>query len=125
MELVGIAMSSTTRYPDAALRFIEFFSNSKEAQDIIASTTSLPVITESKAAFIAQFPDKNLQAFFDAMQDQDISPTFKGSRQIGGILFGHLLQRTPLGATGTENIGIVLDDAARDVQAALAEAALQ
>jgi multiple sugar transport system substrate-binding protein len=125
MELVGIAVSSTTRHPEAALRFVEFFSNSKEAQDIIASTTSLPVITESKAAFIAQYPDKNLQAFFDAMQDQGISPTFKGSSQIGGILFGHLLQRTPLGAAGTEDVGIVLDDAARDVRTALAEAARQ
>jgi multiple sugar transport system substrate-binding protein len=125
MELVGIAVSSGTKSSESALRFVEFVSNSRDAQDIIASTTSLPVITESKAAFIAQYPERNLQAFFDAIQDQGISPTFKGSRQIGGILFGHLLQRTPLGATGTENVSIVLDDAARDVQAALAEAARQ
>jgi multiple sugar transport system substrate-binding protein len=123
MELVGIALSSTTRNPEAARRFIEFFSNSREAQDIVARTTSLPVITESKAVFLAQYPGKNLQAFFDAMQEQDITPTFKGSARIGGILYGHLLQRTALGANGAEDVGLVLDDAARDVRAALAEAA--
>jgi multiple sugar transport system substrate-binding protein len=125
MELVGIAMSSTTKYPDAALRFIEFFSNSKAAQDIVASTTSLPVINESKDVFLAQYPGKNLQAFFDAMQEQGIPPTFKGSRQIGGILYGHLQGRTALGAAGNEDVAVVLDDAASDVRAALAEAARQ
>jgi multiple sugar transport system substrate-binding protein len=125
MDLVGISMSYTTKYPEAALRFIEFFSNSKAAQDIIAGTTSLPVINDSKDVFLAQYPDKNLQAFFDAMQEQGIPPTFKGSSRIGSILYGHLRERTALGAAGNEDVAIVLDDAARDVQAALAEAARQ
>ncbi len=122
MEIVGVGVSAKTEHPAEALAFAAYVSNSDEAQAIIGGTSALPVTTAGKAVFLEQYPDKNLNAFFDAMAEQEIPPLIRGNNQIGGIWFDHLYGRTEIGASGgTEDVAVVLDDAAAEIAEMLAE----
>ncbi len=115
MEIVGVGISAKTKNADAAQRLAAYISNADEAQAIIGGTSALPVTEAGKTVFLAQYPTKNLTAFFDAMGTQEIPPMIKGANQVGGILYGELFGRTKLGASGEEDVALVLDEAAAEV----------
>lgn len=121
IEIVGVAMSATTEYSEAAQKLIEFISTSKAAQEIIGSTTAMPVTEEGKVVFLNQYPEKNLQIFFDAIDYQEAPVQIKGSNLIGDIVNPALNDRTAVGIVGTEDIATVLDEAAEEAQAAIDE----
>jgi multiple sugar transport system substrate-binding protein len=110
MEVVGIAVSKTTKFTEAAKQFATFYSSSKEAQEIIGTGASLPVTKEGKEVFLKQIPDKNLNVFFEAMENQKPSPRLKKGRQMGSMINKALSDRTQIGASGTEDPGKVLEE---------------
>lgn len=121
MEVVGVSISATTEHPEEAKKFAEFVSNSKEAQEIIGGTTALPVTQEGKEVFLQQFPDKNLQAFFDAAAYEKAPVTMKGANLANGILWNAIYDRTAVGNVAAEDVQTVLDEAAAEAQAVLDE----
>lgn len=121
MEVVGVSVSATTEHPEEAKKFAEFVSTSKEAQEIIGGTTALPVTEEGKEVFLQQFPDKNLQAFFDAATYEKAPVTMKGANLANGILNSAIYDRTGVGNVADEDVKTVLDEAAAEAQAVLDE----
>jgi ABC-type sugar transport system, periplasmic component len=121
MEIVGVGISAKTANAEAAQRLAAYISNADDAQAIVGGTSALPVIEAGKTVFLAQYPEKNLNAFFDAMSTQEIPPMIKGGNQVGGILYGQLFDRTKLGASGEEDVALVLDEAASEVAEMLSD----
>ncbi len=120
-EIVGLAMSATTEYPEEAQQFIEYVSTSATAQEIIGGTSAMPVTEEGKVAFLDQYPDKNLEAFFDAFLYDTAPAQVKGYNQIGGIVNDALNDRTEIGITGHEDVETVLNEAAAEAQEVIDE----
>ncbi|MFB9279381.1 ABC transporter substrate-binding protein [Cohnella cellulosilytica] len=110
MEIVGIAVSKTTKHAEAAKQFASFVSSSSEAQKIIGGGAALPVTKEGKEVFLNQFPDKNLNEFFAAMEYSKPQPRLKKGRQMGSLINKALADRTLIGATGQEDPSVVLDE---------------
>lgn len=121
MEVVGVSISAATEHPEEAARFAAFVSTSKEAQEIIGGTTAMPVTEDGKAVFLQQYPDKNLQAFFDAAEYESAPATIKGASLVNGILNSAIYDRTAVGTVADEDIQTVLDEAAIEAQAVLDE----
>lgn|GEM_PF-922378 len=121
MEIVGLAMGKDTEHPEAVQAFIEFISTSKEAQEIVGSSSALPVTEDGKEAFLNQYPDKNLQAFFDAMSYQEVPNQIKGADSVVNTVENALKDRTAIG-TGTEDVATVLKEAEIEAQELLDEA---
>lgn len=121
MEVVGVSVSATTEHPEEAALFAEFVSTSREAQEVIGSTTALPVTEDGKAVFLQQYPDKNLQAFFDAAAYETAPATIKGASLVNGVLNSAIYDRTAVGTVADEDIQTVLNEAAAEAQAVLDE----
>jgi len=121
MEVVGVAMSNTTEHKEEAMELIKFISTAKAAQEIIGGTSACPVTEDGKVAFLAQYPDKNMQLFFDAMQTQTIQPIVKGASSVINTLYSAIYDRTKLGG-GDEDVSVVLDEVAEEATALLKEA---
>ncbi len=121
MEVVGVSISATTEHPEEAAAFAEFVSTAKEAQEVIGGTTAMPVTEDGKAVFLRQYPDKNLQAFFDAAAYESAPVTVKGESLASGVLNSAIYDRTAVGTVADEDIQTVLDEAAAEAQAVLDE----
>lgn len=122
MEIVGVALSKTSKNQEAANKLITFISQSKEAQEIIGSTSALPVTEDGKKVFLQQYPEKNMQAFFDAMDYENAPAAVKGASQINGDINSALADRTKIGMAGDENVSTVLDEVAAEEQKIIDEA---
>jgi len=119
MEIVGVGISKTTKELDAARKLVQFISASKNAQDIYATTGALPVINDSKEVFLNQFPDKNLEEFFNAMSYEVPQPRLKQTAKFADTLYRTLRNRTAVG-TGNEDPAKVLDDVVIELNKILA-----
>lgn len=110
MEIVGLAVSKESKNQEAATLFAQFVSNSDEAQKIIATGSNLPVTNAGKDVFLAQFPDKNLNAFFEAMEHQTPQVSLKQAARFNDTFYKAIYDRTALGASGSEDPSKVLDE---------------
>jgi len=119
MEIVGVGISKTTKELDAARKLVQFISTTKNAQDIYATTGALPVINDSKEVFLNQFPDKNLEEFFNAMSYEIPQPRLKQTAKFADTLYRTLRNRTAVG-TGNEDPVKVLDDVVIELNKILA-----
>ncbi|WP_369374051.1 extracellular solute-binding protein [Promicromonospora sp. Populi] len=109
---LGISASASDEEAEAAQTFVDFMSTAPAAQDLLTTSESslgVPIIEESLAAFLDAAPDKNLQAFVDALDQSTIDPSVANDNQIRTAFDDVIYSDTALGA-GDEDPATVLAD---------------
>ncbi|QUI22173.1 sugar ABC transporter substrate-binding protein [Vallitalea pronyensis] len=118
MEIVGIALSGKTKNKAAAEAFVTFVSTSAEAQRVVANGANLPVTNDAKEVFVNRMPDKNLEAFFEAMTYEVPQPMIT-EPEVYGTFYKALFDRTELGNSGKEDVATVLEEVKKEMDAIL------
>ncbi|WP_348789962.1 sugar ABC transporter substrate-binding protein [Leifsonia sp. NPDC080035] len=115
MEIDGLAISSSSSQEKqaAAKTFATFMATDPAAQKLLTTAKSslgLPVIEAAKASALAAAPDQNIAAFFSAVSQSTIAPSFsKTQSNINGTIETDLSTRTAVGS-GHESPKKVLAD---------------
>jgi multiple sugar transport system substrate-binding protein len=109
----GVVASADTDHPEAAAKWIEFFTSSPTTVDTrLASSWELPAVNDEAAfaGYLEITPPANRQAVLDALDDIALPPVIERQAELQEAV-GQALER------------IVLDGA--DIQSTLDEAAAE
>ncbi|GGA48541.1 ABC transporter substrate-binding protein [Paenibacillus physcomitrellae] len=115
-EVDGLALSKDSKNPDAAKAFITYLTQSDEAQKIIGGNKSaygVPVLASAMDAFEQIFPDKNLNAFVYAADNQHIQEAQKRTNEINNELKA-IDDQTPIGI-GKQDVKVVFPQVAEKI----------
>ncbi|WP_049570644.1 extracellular solute-binding protein [Streptomyces sp. SBT349] len=118
---LGISRDATPEETAAAEEFVAFMSTSPEAQDLLTTAESslgVPVVEDSIDSFLDAAPDRNLQAFVDAVDQSRVMPSVAEEPQIRTDFQNDLTSRTAVGS-GDEDPAEVLPELNEACQASL------
>jgi multiple sugar transport system substrate-binding protein len=112
----GVVASADTEHPEAAAKWIEFFTSSPITVDTrLASSWELPAVDDEAAfaSYLEITPPENRQAVLDALDDIALPPVIERQAEMQDII-GQALERIVLDGADIQS---TLDAAAADVDA--------
>ncbi|MFB9276914.1 ABC transporter substrate-binding protein [Cohnella cellulosilytica] len=98
-EVNGLAMSKDSKNAEAAQAFITYMTQNEEAQKVIGGNKSaygIPVLAGATSSFESIFPDKNLNAFVFAAENQHVQEAQKRTNEINNEMKA-IDDMTPIG----------------------------